>query len=220
VQLCPNRSSNTSPLPETLFHSDASCRLTGVLLEFQPHLVPSGCSRKIVVVFDQSKLPRVEDKFDTVRWEDWQHHCMVLNLPDHADAVQLCGRRLTFFENLKDAAATAVDSTSRVHVLDLNPWMANFLWSLSRTDPPWRWQDTLTALSTVFVHRGSRYVRTSTVDAINMTWMDTTEDSLVLYDVRPCPRSWSSIADYGPKERGGRCLFRILTFGKEVRGST
>jgi len=107
-----------------------------------------------------------------------------------------------------------------VYVLDLNPWMANFLWSLSRTDPPWRWQDTLTALSTVFVHRGSRYVRTSTVDAINMTWMDTTEDSLVLYDVRPCPRSWSSIADYGPKERGGRCLFRILTFGKEVRGST
>ena len=186
MQLCPNHSSNTSPLPETLFHSDASCRLTGVLLEFQPHLVPSGCSRKIVVVFDQSKLPRVEEKFDTVRWEDWQHHCMVLNLPDHADAVQLCGRRLTFFENLKDAAASAVDSTSRVHVLDLNPWMANFLWSLSRTDPPWRWRDALTALSTVFVHRGSRYVRTSTVDAINMTWMDTTEDSLVLYDVRPC----------------------------------
>ena len=161
--------------------------MTAVLLEFQPHSVPSGCSRKIIVVFDQSKLPLVKDKFDTVRWEDWQHHCMVLNLPDHADAVQLCGRRLTFFENLKDAGGTggtAADPTSRVHVLDLNPWTFDFLWSLSRTDPPWRWQDTLTALSTVFMHRGSRYVRTSTVDTMSMTWMDTTEDSLVLYDVR------------------------------------
>ena len=138
-------------------------------------------------MFDQSKLTLSEERFDPVRWEEWQHHCMVLNLPDRADAVQLCGRRLTFFERLKDAAPTAADSASRVHVLDLNPRMANFLWSLSRTDPPWRWRDSLTALSTVFVHRGSRYVRTSTVDTINMTWMDTTEDSLVMYDVRPHP---------------------------------
>lgn len=185
MQLCPNHTLNTSPLPGTLFHSDPSCRLTAVLLEFQPHSIPSGCSRKIAIVLDQSKLTLVEERFDTVRWEDWQHQCMVLNLPDRADAVQLCGRRLTFFENLKDTVATAVDPTSRVHVLDLNPQMADFLWSLSCTNPPWRWRDTLTALSTVFVHRGSRYVRTSTVDTVNMTWMDATEDSLVLYDVRP-----------------------------------
>ncbi|KAG9313078.1 hypothetical protein JVU11DRAFT_6518 [Chiua virens] len=204
VQLCPSHSLNSSPLPGTLFHNDPSCRLTAVLLEFQPHSIPSGCSRKIVIVFDQSKLTPVEERFDTVRWEDWQHHCMVLNLPDHADAVQLCGRRLTFFENLKDVPGTqaAVDSASRAHVLDLNPWTAKFLWSLSRTNPPWRWRDTLTSLSTVFAHRGSRYVRTSTVDTINLTWMDTTEDSLVFYD-----------------EREGQCLIRILTFGKEVRGS-
>ena len=171
-------------------------------------------------MFDQSKLPLLEESFDTVRWEDWQHHCMVLNLPDRADAVQLCGRRLTFFENLKDAPATAVDSTSRMHVLDLNPWTADFLWSFSRTEPPWRWRDTLTALSTVFVHRGSRYVRTSTVDTISMTWMDTTEDSLVLYDVRSHPSLLITISNYAFKEREGQCLIRILTFGKEIREST
>ncbi|KAF8448926.1 hypothetical protein L210DRAFT_3640545 [Boletus edulis BED1] len=221
VQLCPNHSSNISPLPGTLFDSSTSCRSTAVLLEFQPHATPSGCSRKIIVVFDQSRLPLRGERFDTMRWEDWQHHCMVLNLPDRADAVQLCGRRLTFFENLKDAqdVATAIDATSRVHVLDLNPRTASFLWSLSRTDPPWRWRDSLTALSTVFVHRGSRYVRTSTVDAINMTWMNTTEDSLVLYDVRLHSRSSSLLSKLGFKEREGQCHIRILTFGKEVRES-
>lgn len=64
-----------------------------------------------------------------------------------------------FFGNFEDAAV--VDSTSRVHVLDLNPWMANFPWSLSRTNPPWSWRDTLSAPSTIFMHRGSRYVRAS-----------------------------------------------------------
>lgn len=220
VQLCPNHILNTSPLPGTLFESDPSCRLTAVFLEFQPHSIPSGCSRKIVVVFDQSKLTLVEERFDTVRWEDWQHHCMVLNLPDRADSIQLCGRRLTFLEHLKDVSTTPVDSTSRVHVLDLNPWMASFLWSLSRTDPPWRWQDSLTALSTVFVHRGSRYVRTSTLDTINMTWMDVTEDSLVLYDVCRHLLPNHQALNRAFKEREGQCLIRILTFGQEVREST
>ncbi|KAF9240626.1 hypothetical protein BU15DRAFT_73857 [Melanogaster broomeanus] len=205
MQLCPNHSfkENMALLPGTLFYNDPSFRLTAVTLEFQPHAIPSGCSRKMVILFDQSKLQSSDEGEDTVGWETWQQHCIVLNLPDRADAVQLAGRRLAFFENVKDSASSRRDSSSRVHILDLNPYTARFLWSLSRTNPPWRWRDTLAAVSTIFSHRGSQYVRTSTVDPQNITWIDTTEDGVVLYD-----------------EREGQCLIRILTFGTEVRAST
>ncbi|KIK98236.1 hypothetical protein PAXRUDRAFT_824089 [Paxillus rubicundulus Ve08.2h10] len=204
MQICPNHSlkDNVSQSPGILFYNDPSLRLTAVTLDFQPHAIPSGCSRKMVILFDQSKLQSSEVE-DTVRWEDWQKYCMVLNLPDRADAVQLAGRRLAFFENVKDSSTSPLESSSRVHFLDLNQYMAHFLWSLSRTNPPWRWRDTVAAVSTIFDHRGSQYVRTSTVDTLNMTWIDATEDSVVLYD-----------------EREGQCLIRILTFGKEVRAST
>ncbi|KIJ65551.1 hypothetical protein HYDPIDRAFT_88588 [Hydnomerulius pinastri MD-312] len=205
MQLCSNQSlkENTSPSPETLFYNDPSLRLTAVMLEFPQNAIPSGCSRKIVVLFDESKLQLCDVGEDVVRWEEWQDHCMVLNLPDRADAVQLAGRRLVFFENNKDSTTFPADSSSRIHVLDLNPYMARYLWSLSRTSPPWRWRDTLPALSTVFAHRGSPYVRTSTVDTQKITWIDTTEDGVVLYD-----------------EREGQADIRILTFGQEVRAST
>ncbi|KAF9224024.1 hypothetical protein BS17DRAFT_92170 [Gyrodon lividus] len=205
MQLCPNHSlkENMSPFPGTLFYNDPSFRLTAVTLEFQQHAIPSGCSRKMIILFDQSKLQSSEVVEDTVRWEDWQQHCMVLNLPDRADAIQLTGRRLAFFENVKGSPTSPLESSGRVHILDLNPHMAGFLWSLSRTNPPWRWRDTVAAVSTIFDHRGSEYVRTSTVDTLNITWIDITEDSAVLYD-----------------EREGQCLIRILTFGKEVIAST
>ncbi|KIK23863.1 hypothetical protein PISMIDRAFT_431785 [Pisolithus microcarpus 441] len=124
---------------------------------------------------------------------------MILNLPDQADGVQLCGRRLVFFENVQKSTGPLQDLSSRVHSLDLNPYTAPYLVSLARQSPPWRWQ---ASISTVFDHLGSKYVRTSTSNTHNLTWMDVTEDSLVLYH-----------------EREGQTGVRILTFGQEIRTS-
>lgn len=168
--------------------------------EFAHHNRPAGCSRKVVVVIDEPKLESADAGEEVVRWEDWQGHCMVLNLPDHAEAVQLVGRRLVFFENIKDSATSPRDHSSRVHTLDLNPHIARYLWNLSRRNPPWRWQESWGSVSTVFNHRGSQYVRTSTASTHNLTWIDTTEDSLVLYN-----------------EREGQTRVYILTFGQEIR---
>ncbi|KAL4072789.1 hypothetical protein V8B97DRAFT_2006056 [Scleroderma yunnanense] len=201
LQQCPNSSSKeiASPPPGTLFYNDPCLRLTAVTFEFPHHARPAGCSRKVVVVINESKLEPAGDGEEVVRWEDWMEHCMVLNLPDDADAVQLAGRRLVFFEN---SATSTRDSSSRIHVLDLNPHIARYLWTLSRQNPPWRWQESWGSISTVFDHRGSQYVRTSTVGTHSLTWMDTTEDSLVLYD-----------------EREGQTRVRILTFGQELKVS-
>lgn len=185
LQQCPNSSSTeiAPPQPGTLFYNDPQLRLTAVTFEFAHHNPPAGCSRKVVVVIDEPKLEAADTGEDMVRWEDWQGHCMVLNLPDHAEAVQLVGRRLVFFENVKDSATSPRDPSSRVHTLDLNPHIARYLWNLSRRNPPWRWQESWGSVSTVFNHRGSQYVRTSTASTHNLTWIDTTEDSLVLYNV-------------------------------------
>ena len=218
LQQCPNSSSKDTapPLPGTLFCNDPSLRLTAVTFEFAHHARPAGCSRKVVVVIGESKLESADAGEEVVRWEEWQDLCMVLNLPDHADAVQLAGRRLVFFEHVKNDDASSRDPSSRVHSLDLNPYIARYLWSLSRRNPPWRWQESWTSISTVFDHRGSRYVRTSTAGTHHLTWIDTTEDSLVLYDVSFHPCSESHFAN-SLQEREGQTRVRILTFGQEMR---
>ncbi|KAI5999301.1 hypothetical protein F5J12DRAFT_895137 [Pisolithus orientalis] len=199
VQQCPNSSAKmiTPPAPGILFDHDPRLRLIAVTFDFPYNAKPRGLSRKVVVVIDESKLMPADDGDEVVRWADWQEHCMILNLPNQADGVQLCGRRLIFFENVQNSAGSPQDPSSRVHSLDLNPSAAPYLWSLARQSPPWRWQ---ASVSTVFDHRGSKYVRTSTSNTHDLTWMDVTEDSLILYH-----------------EREGRTGVRILTFGQELR---
>ncbi|KAI6164576.1 hypothetical protein EDD17DRAFT_1804737 [Pisolithus thermaeus] len=196
VQQCPNSSAKvlTPPAPGTLFDNDPRLRLIAVTLDFPHDARPRGISRKVVVVIDESKLVPADYGEEVVRWADWQEHCMILNLPDQADGVQLCGRRLVFFEN---SAGPPQDPSSRVHSLDLNPYTASYLQSLARRSPPWRWQ---ASISTVFDHRGSKYVRTSTSNTHDFTWMDVTEDNLVLYH-----------------EREGQTGVRVLTFGQGIR---
>ncbi|KAI6113018.1 hypothetical protein F5141DRAFT_752799 [Pisolithus sp. B1] len=196
VQQCPNSSAKvlTPPAPGTLFDNDPRLRLIAVTLDFPHDARPRGISRKVVVVIDESKLVPADYGEEVVRWADWQEHCMILNLPDQADGVQLCGRRLVFFEN---SAGPPQDPSSRVHSLDLNPYTASYLQSLARRSPPWRWQ---ASISTVFDHRGSKYVRTSTSNTHDLTWMDVTEDNLVLYH-----------------EREGQTGVRVLTFGQGIR---
>ncbi|KAG6332147.1 hypothetical protein ID866_6942 [Astraeus odoratus] len=218
LQQCPNSSSRETTLhsPGTLFYNDPQLRLIAIMVEFPVHARPAGCSRKVVVIVEESKLEPADDGEEVVRWEYWQKYCMVLNLPDHADAVQLVGRRLVFFENAKNAAGSVQEPGSRVHCLDLNPHMARYLRSLTHQNPPWRWQESWASVSTVFNHRGCRYVRTSTSDTYSLTWIDTTEDSLVLYDVR-LRRLKDLDTDIGIQEREGQTRVRILTFGQEVR---
>ncbi|KAI6023874.1 hypothetical protein BKA83DRAFT_4265356 [Pisolithus microcarpus] len=201
VQQCPNSSAKmiAPPAPGTLFDNDPRLRLLAVTVDFPHGAKPRGISRKVVVVIDESKLVPADDGEEVVRWADWQEHCMILNLPDQADGVQLCGRRLVFFENVQKSTGPLQDLSSRVHSLDLNPYTAPYLVSLARQSPPWRWQ---ASISTVFDHLGSKYVRTSTSNTHNLTWMDVTEDSLVLYH-----------------EREGQTGVRILTFGQEIRTS-
>lgn len=187
-QLCPDSSltETVTPMTGTLFYNDPSIRLTAITFEFPQCSKPAGCSRKIVVVIAESDLQPAEQE-ETVRWEEWQQCCMVLNLPDSADAVQLAGRRLVFFENVKDPATCGEGSAGRAHILELNSHTADFLWSLCRQDPPWIWQESLASVSTVFNHRDARYVRTSTSETHNLTWVEATEDALVLYDVGLSP---------------------------------
>ncbi|KAI6096982.1 hypothetical protein EDD16DRAFT_1527794 [Pisolithus croceorrhizus] len=175
---------------------------------------PRGISRKVVVVIDESKLVPADSGEEVVRWADWQEHCMILNLPDQADGVQLCGRRLVFFENAQKSAGSPQDPSSRVHSLDLNPYTASYLRSLARRSPPWRWQ---ASISTVFDHRGSKYVRTSTSNTHDLTWMDVTEDNLVLYHVRLCVGLALAILTLLHKEREGQTGVRMLTFGRGIR---
>lgn len=217
LQQCPNSSSTeiTSPQSGTLFYNDPQLRMTAVTFEFA-HDRPAGCSRKVVVVINEPKLESADAGEEVVRWEDWQEYCMVLNLPECAEAVQLVGRRLVFFENVKNSTTSARDPSSRVHTLDLNPHIARYLWNLSRRNPPWRWQESWGSVSTVFNHRCSQYVRTSTASTHNFTWIDTTEDSLVLYNVRLRPYSGLHFADF-IQEREGQTRVRILTFGQEIR---
>ncbi|KAI6041311.1 hypothetical protein EDC04DRAFT_2670303 [Pisolithus marmoratus] len=216
VQLCPNTSAKmiSPPAPGTLFDNDPRLRLIAVTLDFPLHSKPRGFSRKVVVVIDESRLVPADDGEEVVRWPDWQEYCMILNLPDQADGVQLCGRRLVFFENVQKSAGSSQGPSSRVHSLDLDPHTAPYLWSLARQSPPWRWQ---ASVSTVFVHRGSRFVRTSTSNTHNLTWMDVTEDGLILYHVRLCADV--ALASLTPfhKEREGQTGVRILTFGQEIR---
>ncbi|KAH7890855.1 hypothetical protein F5I97DRAFT_1826878 [Phlebopus sp. FC_14] len=193
TQLCPNSSikKNMTPPSGTLFYNDPSRRLIAFVVEFEPDAIPSGCSRKVVVVIDESSMQVGQQETpNTVVRETWKDDWIFLNLPDRAEGVQLAGRRLVFFENAEESATS--NSPSQLHVLDLNPHRAQ---QLSQNNPLWGQAHDFVTVNTVFDCQGSRYVRTSVVIPQNITWVDATEDNLVLYE-----------------EREDKCFIRILTF--------
>ncbi|KAH7926051.1 hypothetical protein BV22DRAFT_390964 [Leucogyrophana mollusca] len=202
MRISPNSSPrvNAEPTPGAFFYSDPSQRLLVISAEFPPEATPPGCSRNIALVLDESFLQPPGPGEEIVRWNQWRSRCMIFNLPDRAEGLQAVGRRLVFFENVAEPGHSTVDSSSRVHMLDLNPYAVDFLQSIVRSPSPWRWNGPWTTITTVVPRRSTRYIRTSTVEAYNITWIDATEDSIILYN-----------------ECEGQTSIRILTFGPDPR---
>ncbi|KAH7915280.1 hypothetical protein BJ138DRAFT_1098004 [Hygrophoropsis aurantiaca] len=200
MRISPNSSlrANLKPEPGSLFFSDPSQRLFALSIEFPTNAIPAGCSRKMLVVLNESMLqfPQVENGEEVVPWNEWRNRCMVLNMPDRAEGFQAVGRRILFFENVAEPWRSAVDSNSRLHLLDLNPHAFDCLHPLTKSPSPWTWKGPWTTLTNTLSYRSSRYIQTSTVDVCNINWVDATEDSIILYN-----------------ECEGQTSIRILTFG-------
>ncbi|KAG0709414.1 hypothetical protein DFH29DRAFT_888300 [Suillus ampliporus] len=197
LQLCPNTSlkPDVTPLTGTFFHSDPSQRATVILVEFPSHSIPAGCSKKVALVMKESlfELPCLGDR--TLSWEEWQDCCTVIHLPDEAHAFEVVGRKLVFFQSVGEENC-ATDSRSRLHVLDFNDYAAECLRSIAPRSSAWSWNGKWDTASKILKVGATEFVRTSTTQVQNITWVDATEDAVVLYN-----------------EREGQTIIRVLTFG-------
>ncbi|KAJ8586697.1 hypothetical protein M405DRAFT_864367 [Rhizopogon salebrosus TDB-379] len=197
LQLCPNSSlkPNVSPPAGTFFYSDPSQRATVILVEFPSHSIPPGCSRKMALVTKESffEPPSLGDK--TLSWEEWQDHCLLVHLPDEAHTFKVVGRKLVFLQSLREQNCVA-DARSRLHVLDFNDYAAECLRCLSPRSSTRSWNGKWGTASQILRLGASEFVRTSTTQVQDITWIDATEDAIVLYN-----------------EHEGQTIIRVLTFG-------
>ena len=184
LQLCPNSSlkPNVSPPPGTFFYSDPSQRAIVILVEFPSHSTPPGSSKKVALVVKESffKPPALGDK--TVSWEEWQDHCMVIHLPDEAHACRVVGRKLVFLQSVREQNSVA-DSRGRLHVLDFNDYAAECLRCFVPRSSSRAWNGKWGTAGQIVKFGSFEFVRTSTTQVQDITWVDATEDGVVLYNV-------------------------------------
>lgn len=199
LQICPNTSlkPNVTPATGTFFHSDPCQRATVILVEFPSHSIPAGCSKKVALVMKESLFqpPSVGD--GTLSWEEWQDRCTVIHLPDdsEAHAFGVVGRKLVFFQSVGEENCVA-DSRSRLHVLDFNDYAAECLRSIAPRSSAWSWNEKWATASKLFKAGAAEFIKTSTTQVQSITWVDATEDAVILYN-----------------EREGQTVIRVLTFG-------
>jgi hypothetical protein len=199
LKICPNASlkPNVAPPTGTFFHSDPSQRVAVIFVEFASHSIPAGCSKKMALVVKESLFqpPGLGDR--TLPWEEWHDRCTVIHLPDDSDAhaFDVVGRKLVFFQSVGEENWVA-DSRSRLHVLDFNDYAAECLRSIAPRSPAWSWNEKWATASKICKAGTAEFIRTSTTQVQSITWVDATEDAVILYH-----------------EREGQTVIRVLTFG-------
>lgn len=200
LQLCPNKSlkPNIAPPAGTFFQFDPSQRATVILVEFPSHSIPAGCSKKVALVMKESLFepPGLGDR--TLSWEEWQDRCMVVHLPDdsEAHAFEVVGRKLVFFQSFGEENNVA-DSRSLLHVLDFNDYAEERLRSIApQQSSAWSWNGKWDTTSKIFKVGAAEFIGTSTTQVQRITWVEATEDAVILYN-----------------EREGETVIRVLTFG-------
>lgn len=108
---------------------------------------------------------------------------MIIHLPDEAHTFKVVGRKLVFLQSLREQNCAA-DSRSRLHVLDFNDYAAECLRCVARGSSARSWNGKWVSASQILRVGASECVRTSTTQVQDITWVDATEDSVVLYNVR------------------------------------
>lgn len=198
LHICPNTSlkPNVAPPTGTFFHFDPSQRTTVILVEFPSHSIPAGCSKKVALVMKESLFQPPSPGDKTLSWEEWQDRCMMIHLPDdsEAHAFEVVGRKLVFFQSVSEESCVA-DSRSRLHVLDFNDYAAECLRSIAPRSA-WSWNEKWATASKIFKAGAADFIRTSTTQVQSITWVNATEDAVVLYN-----------------EHEGQTVIRVLTFG-------
>jgi hypothetical protein len=123
--------------------------------------------------------PSLGDK--TLSWDEWKDRCTVIHLPDNSEvhAVEVVGRKLVFFQSVGEKDSVA-NSRSRLYVLDFNDYAGECLRSIAPRPSAWSWNGKWATASKIFKDHAAG---TSTTQVQSITWVNATEDAVVLYNV-------------------------------------
>ncbi|EIW79423.1 hypothetical protein CONPUDRAFT_156099 [Coniophora puteana RWD-64-598 SS2] len=206
VKIYPNVSTKaTSGIsPGTTFFSDPSKRLFVVFVQLKPDSIPAGYSRNLLFVVPESLFGLVDGTpgEEFLRWEEWQDHCTIVNMPDEGDSIKVVGQRVVLLENTRTCGDNGTPVPSLLHIIDFNPHAAEIMGSMAQSqlqaEPPWFWHGKLPAISHVGENVPVPYVWTRSEYCHDITWVDATEDNLVIY-----------------KEYEGETMVKVFTFGNE-----